>query len=342
MRAPESPDCAAEAEIEVILADAGKGDCVAIKFTGDSGMRHGVIFDSGPTSAARAFEDTVDLIKRECGQVDMVCITHQDEDHLGGLLRYLQHGRRSGAIREVWMNHDTAQNPVPSQEDGLLSAAQRKTIYQRAAEAGVPVSTHIVVGKTRHLDGATITVIAPTEASRTAGLVSPLRAEPAGLASRRDWHCKTSELSRAPLPASDRSPSNTSSIVVVFELGGLRALLTGDAPAEAFVPCLSAFGKPARFDLVKLPHHGSARNICESWTERISCNDYVICSDGTRHPDKQTVAKLASWHDVVTIWSARAWWEQGFSREEDEGALQTVSFRKASRLTVKEGGLRGD
>ena len=58
-----------------------------------------------------------------------------------------------------------------------------------------------------------------------------------------------------PYPSSDTSIANQSSIVFTFEYAGTRILFCGDAWAEN-IP-------GGKYDLVKLSHHGSIRNISD-------------------------------------------------------------------------------
>ena len=63
----------------------------------------------------------------------------------------------------------------------------------------------------------------------------------------------------------DKSVFNLSSIVVLADSGGRRMLLTGDARGDHVLDGIEAAGlfKDDRLhvDLLKLPHHGSDRNV---------------------------------------------------------------------------------
>ena len=96
----------------------------------------------------------------------------------------------------------------------------------------------------------------------------------------------------------DRSVSNLASIVVVAEAGGKTALLTGDARGAMIMEWLEATdrlepGGTVHFDIVKLPHHGSDRNVTDEFFQRVTADHYVICGDG-RHgnPEPHTLKML--------------------------------------------------
>jgi hypothetical protein len=82
----------------------------------------------------------------------------------------------------------------------------------------------------------------------------------------------------------DRSVYNLSSIVVLAELGGKRMLLTGDARGDDILAGLGAAGRLTddriEVDVLKLPHHGSDRNVDTDFFRRIIARHYVVSADG--------------------------------------------------------------
>lgn len=82
----------------------------------------------------------------------------------------------------------------------------------------------------------------------------------------------------------DQSIYNLSSIVVLAEFGGSRMLLTGDARGDLIVESLAESGLmqdgKIHVDLLKMPHHGSVRDVAASFFEQITADHYVISADG--------------------------------------------------------------
>jgi competence protein ComEC len=65
------------------------------------------------------------------------------------------------------------------------------------------------------------------------------------------------------LHGTDSDPNNNS-LVVRADVGGHRLLLTGDAQTEEQTAILAAVGAPGlRADILKVPHHGSAKQSPE-------------------------------------------------------------------------------
>lgn len=318
---------------EIRLIDAGRGDCVVLRYRGVSGAFRNLVFDSGPQSAHREFELLVDSLRLAGERIDLMVITHQDDDHLGGLLKALKDGRiTADDIGLLVMNSDEAATPGAFSDDELLSAEQRVTLYRLARNCGINTRTRIVVGDSLSVDGAIVSVLAPTEKER---IPRGGKGQDEGvLSARGDWSASIVDLLDRQLPPQDSSPSNRSSIVVTVEIGLVRVLMTGDAPADRFLPQLACNGRPTRFDIVKLPHHGSARNICAAWSDYIDCARYIICADGRSHPDKTTIARATTWGDDTTIYSPTEWWTTDLMEEIDNASDGTLHLVRANAIEL--------
>jgi beta-lactamase superfamily II metal-dependent hydrolase len=98
----------------------------------------------------------------------------------------------------------------------------------------------------------------------------------------------------------DRSVPNLSSIVVLAEVGGNRMLLTGDARGDKILKGLQLVGllgpgkkSTIEVDLLKVPHHGSARNLDDDFFERIVAKHYVFSGNGQHgNPERETLKML--------------------------------------------------
>jgi hypothetical protein len=82
----------------------------------------------------------------------------------------------------------------------------------------------------------------------------------------------------------DKSVFNLSSIVVLAQAGNHRMLLTGDARGDEILEGLKKLGllKSGRLhvDLLKVPHHGSDRNVSTDFFRQITADHYIISADG--------------------------------------------------------------
>ena len=99
---------------------------------------------------------------------------------------------------------------------------------------------------------------------------------------------------------SDDSPFNLASICVLAHVKRKRMLLTGDARGDFVIEGLTRArllkkSQALHVDLLKVPHHGSDRNVEESFFARITADHYVICGDGEHgNPEVAMLNMLAS------------------------------------------------
>lgn len=87
----------------------------------------------------------------------------------------------------------------------------------------------------------------------------------------------------------DDSRTNRSSIAFMLEYEGVKMLFPGDAPIQLFQDRL-----PEKIDVMKLPHHGSEKNISADFIRNTKVSYYILSTDGTKHghPSKQVIANI--------------------------------------------------
>lgn len=141
------------------------------------------------------------------------------------------------------------------------------------------------------------------EGGLTLHVVGPLEAQVLEL--QKDWDKKLEEMKKKSAAEAqaiaaefvDKSVYNLSSIVVLAERGDRRMLLTGDARGDFVLKGLEDAGLldngAIHVDLLKLPHHGSDRNVAEEFFVRVTADRYVISADGRfGNPEPKTLAML--------------------------------------------------
>ena len=280
--------------LQVYAYNAGKGDCIRLHFADT----HNIFIDTGVSRFAPMCEHLCNQIKQSGETLDALILTHMDDDHIGGILACLRKKVYQCPFREVWMNH----SGNSFFEDRQLSVRQNDEVYGRLKNQGVRICT-AHKGDCRYCAGAKIEVIWPETDPSDAKC---LRYQEVQLARHSDYHISLSALAEMPLLKHDTSQSNKNSLVFTFEFENHRLLFTGDAWAEDVVKAQGTY------DLVKIPHHGSAKNISKAYPESIQCTNFLICTDGVNHPDKQTIAKLERWYGKINIYSPSAWWKNGY------------------------------
>ncbi|MBV8858480.1 MAG: hypothetical protein JOZ02_16220 [Acidobacteria bacterium] len=119
----------------------------------------------------------------------------------------------------------------------------------------------------------------------------------------QDWDAKLKTLQKKEAAAAkalaaefmDDSVYNLSSIIVLAEAGGKRMLLTGDGLADDVLAGLREVGLlkaggTLHVDILKMPHHGSIRNVSEEFLSTVTADHYVISANGKYdNPDLATL-----------------------------------------------------
>lgn len=251
-------------------------------------------------------------------RIDVVCLSHVDDDHAVGLLKLLsqiQHARDDQepdpfAVKRVWFNSvdelvDRASPGLSASTQEIVDRAsvdssavrasynQGRAIRDAAAALGLDGNPlfdgPLVEGEEATLDQLHIAVVAPDDIALEKLTQRWLKAR-----QRQDPKVITSAYTDGSIP-------NLSSIVLMLTHQGRTALLTGDARGDRILAGLRATGLlddsgPLHVDLLKLPHHGSDRNVESDFFDSIHADHYVISADGVKHhhPSEETLRMLVN------------------------------------------------
>ncbi len=279
-----------------------------------------VVVDGGPPGVyTDALKPRLDEIRAERKldatsplEIELMMVSHIDADHIAGLLQLvakvkdLRDARKPAPwkIRRFWHNSfddllgnddasiastasvmSTASLGGSLRPEGsllLASVGQGRELRQLLDGLGLggnqPFGGLVMAGRKRiKVGNLELTIVAPSKAN--------LRAL------QKDWDEKVKPMlnkksaRRAEIAAYlDKSIYNLSSIVMLVESQGKRLLLTGDGRGDHTLKGLEEVGllKDGKIevDVLKLPHHGSDRNVDADYFEAIRAKHYVISADG--------------------------------------------------------------
>jgi hypothetical protein len=141
-------------------------------------------------------------------------------------------------------------------------------------------------------------------------VVGPLEAEIRALQADFDAYIKDKGLTAEVVLAAyaDTSVRNLSSIVCLVEFGGKRILFTGDARGDKI---LQELAQTTQFnegvltvDVLKVPHHGSDRNVKREFFDSIIAETYVFSGNGGNgNPDRSTFEMLFAARDKMDAYN---------------------------------------
>ena len=261
--------------------------------------------------------------------IDLMMVSHIDADHVAGVLELvrkmkdLRDSRKPvpWKIERFW--HNSFDDLLGNDDVSVASAASvmspaslggmlrpegslvlasvgegrdlRKLLEALGLDGNPPFNGLVRADKKKiTLGNLKLTVVAPSNKNL--------------LALQKDWDKKVKALlekekkeeARAEIASYvDRSVYNLSSIVVLAEAHGKRILLTGDGRGDHTLEGLEEMGLldengQIEVDILKMPHHGSERNIDIDYLEKIRARHYVISADGKfDNPDMGTLEMIS-------------------------------------------------
>lgn len=311
------------------IVQAEFGDCLILEFGTKEEPKY-ILVDGGPDGVYSAhLRPELLSIRDGGGQLELAVLSHVDNDHAVGLLDLAADLRAACAngtpepVRIGGLWHNSFAQTVGRGTDieerltALLAAARSagqimgatgmvvqgisegNQLRLAAATLGIPLNPDFN-GRIITLDAAPLPIGLDNLQMR---IVGPTAKSLEKL--KKEWlhWLDTHEdqvATGAPMVAAkaDSSIPNLSSIMILAEADGKRLLLTGDGLGDDLDDALGSaglLGADGRMhvDLLKLPHHGSNRNVTKKLFETITADRYVISANGKYgNPDFSTLAWL--------------------------------------------------
>ena len=301
------------------VVQAKYGDALIMSFGTPAKPRH-ILIDGGPSgNYAVSLEAALERIVGKGGQLDLVVLSHVDNDHVIGLLDLLaaveedQVSDRSPRTKIAGLWHNSFERTI---DPTGVAAQQMQAIMTMAGAAKLttPLATDTLETLYGIKEGNRLRLMArklniPTnkgfkddvllvEAAKAPIKFGPLALKIAGpnktnlKALQTAWLQWLEEAAQkiandpATAAMSDQSMPNLSSIVLFAECGGKTILFTGDARGDHIIEGLQTAkllkkGK-LHVDVLKVQHHGSHRNTTPDFFNTVTADIYVLSADG-RH-----------------------------------------------------------
>lgn len=362
---------------------AKHGDSLLLHF-GDAANPRLIVIDGGPSGVYKdALAPRLEELRTTRGgklPIEILMVSHLDSDHVRGVLDFSvalseDEAKATGLpVATLWNNafEDLAGATAPAE---VSAGASPGVASVQPAEVAASIAS---VAEGRRLrdnarklhwkenegfdgfvmaaaDGGEPKVIDLDPLRFT--IVGPRQAELDAL--RKEWNKKLEELA-GPAPTElvhvaeyvDKSIYNLSSIVCLVEAESKRMLLTGDARGDNVLAGLESAGllgpgeATIDLDLLKLPHHGSSRNVDVDFFRRLKAKHLVVSADGKYgNPDLQTLQYIseARQDDEFTLHLTYEDFKEevgpkilGFlAAEKASGRGYEVSYRPAADLSLR-------
>ncbi|MBP3389341.1 MAG: MBL fold metallo-hydrolase [Clostridia bacterium] len=253
---PASENTLPQGTVRLCAFNVGKADCLLLT-AGD----HHLLIDTGENETDAQVVQW--LKKRGVSHIDLLLLTHNDKDHIGGAETILQ---QFSVGRIVQADYDEESN--------------RYQRYVAAANAAGLSRERLTKETIFSVGGAVIRLI--------------------------------------PAAGTGYDSDNDYSILTEVTVGARRLLLTGDAEKNRLAEFLDT--QPAgRYDVIKLPHHGSWNGSTKKFLKAFCGSDVIISTSLEQEPEE----KLTNW---LTNNDRKAWYTyNGTVTVETDGTSLTIT-----------------
>lgn len=313
--------------MKIKFLKAGNGDSILLSFN-DGIENRNILVDGGveetyysdSTGLFGELENEINSIRKRNEVIDLLILTHIDNDHICGLLKWFElDDKAHELVKNVWFNSGkliaTYLNE-PENEDlrvGLKIFSYPQTGIHEAIEyenylieKGIWDKKIIIQGQELEEYGVKIQILSPNELQMKKLLMEykEKTGEPAYTAGReKDWIKNIKDFIEEEMRPDfkfnqDNSVKNGSSISFILTLNDKRFLFLADSHPKGIVTQLKTLGyskdKPLEVEAMKVSHHGSKANTNRELLEIVKTVNYIISTDssGHNHPDKRTLSRI--------------------------------------------------
>lgn len=259
-------------------------------------------------------------IKKKEQFIDLLILTHIDNDHICGLLEWFEKDKEAtDLIKTIWFNSGKKIAEHFKEEEnedlnielkifrdaktGVREAIQFETFLEGK---GIWDGRIIKQGQKYNQSGISIHILSPNE-DQLYKLLKEYRrvlGKDAYTAHKeKDWNRNICDfITEEDDPkwrfSQDYSPKNGSSISFLLSYEERDYLFLADSHPKPIVEYLESIGHskedPSELELFKVSHHGSKANTNKEIIQLFKAKKYFISTDGTsdNHPNKRTLSRI--------------------------------------------------
>lgn len=313
--------------MKIKFLKAFNGDAILISFK-EGHQSKNILIDGGmPTNYIKKgkngkleygeLNETIDSIRENEEKIDLLILSHVDDDHIGGVLKWFEKDKDAyKLIGQVWFNSgrliseyfDEEENEenlivLNPDESTLTSIGQGVKFEDYIEKNGIWDRSIVIALEYFEYLGIKFKILSPSPDKLKLLLGKWEKEAPESLdtsAEKNDYSLTLTQHIENDRFKEDSAIHNGSSIAFIMTFGKKSFVFLADAHPTVVVKSLKEFGyskeKPLKAELVKISHHGSRANNSAEMLELIETKKYVISTNGSihAHPNKQFLARLAS------------------------------------------------
>ncbi|RZJ91917.1 MAG: Zn-dependent hydrolase [Chryseobacterium sp.] len=306
---------------------AHKGDCFVISYADSLGKNRNIIIDSGmdgtyynpSTNIYGELKTEIDNIKKRKEVVDLLILSHIDNDHICGFLKYFQMDSSAPSlVKEVWFNSGKliAKKLNEQENKDLNIKLQTSDTVATGVTEGIAFEDFLIKHNIWKQDlilehqeleihDAKFQILSPS-VSQLKKLLKEYHEKTSDdvytSAGSKDWNIGIKAFIDQERNSfrftQDGSVKNGSSISFILTINKHKFIFLADSHPKGVNASLKRLGfdgkNPISVSFLKVSHHGSKANTNKEQIATISTKDYLISTDssGHGHPNKRTLARI--------------------------------------------------
>lgn len=319
-------------KMDIRILKAYNGDSFLLSFSDEEDIRRNVLIDGGTSQTYQHknlknklengdLKKTIDEIESKNEHIDLLVLTHIDDDHIGGLLKWIESNRNfEGLVKKVWFNSGSliAEKLNKSQVDyntkikildGQDTSVKQGINFENYISHKNLWYKELIIQKNEHkFYNLTFQILTPA-IKRLEKLLADwnLKKSEALTSKTTDYKFDISELLESNIFEEDKATYNGSSISFNIKYKDINLLFLSDAFPSDIVTGLKQLGysetKKIKAEYVKISHHGSKNNTSTELLSYIDSSNYIISSNGNIHnlPDKISLARIVNMNSGANL-----------------------------------------
>jgi beta-lactamase superfamily II metal-dependent hydrolase len=309
--------------INIRFLKAHHGDSILLTFI-DKNNEYRILIDGGPSYTFQPREEgnpfegdlkvTLDELIEQDKKIDLVILTHVDDDHIGGIIsafenpEYLPQIAQKVIFNSGQLIHEYFRQPIDNEKDikgnfsmnTQTSIAQGDTLENLLIHLGVWERKLYKQNDLYELGNIIFRFLSPND-TELSKLLKKWKKESENTftsSKNKDWKKGYKELLANDKFVQDTSCHNGSSLSFIVQYMNKNFVFLGDAFPSTIIAGLKNLGYSKEnsldADLVKISHHGSKKNTNYELLDILNSKNYIISTDSSIHglPDKLTLARI--------------------------------------------------
>lgn len=324
--------------MKIKFLKANNGDSILISLQDNDGSNKNILIDGGIKKTYKTDKGpkgkpefgelytVINTIRNDNKFIDLLIITHIDEDHIGGIIKWFNDDVNAFClIKEVWFNsgkgiakflkqseNKDLEHPINPDKTTLTSINQGIDFSQYITEKGILFTDIILQGSELKRFGYEFKILSPNKPKLEILLKKWKTKEPnlntASKPKPNDYAKTIKEHWVDDIFSEDDAYPNGSSIAFILSKGEENFLFLGDSHPSVILEGLEKFKYSEDNQLitkfVKISHHGSKGNTNIELLKCINSKNYIISTDGSgdQHPSKQLLSRLIKENEDCNIY----------------------------------------